>query len=407
MKHTSKPALQTVIACIAIQLCLGTAYLWSLFQTGIAQSIFGGDNAPASLTFSLILCMTAIGGLIAGKLSTKYSLSFIIRFSGVLSCIGLLMASRVTEDAPLLLWLGYGILTGLGMAIAYSASIACAQRWYPEKKGFITGVIVSALGFGGVIFTPVIEMSIIYFGGAGIGEVRTFFVLAIVFLLVSVVSSIFIIQPPSPSQSNALTGAEGQVQMRPSQMLRDIRFYLIACTFALGCIGGMMMITFAKPIAEARGLAATASIGVVLISLFNSGGRLACGILSDKLGRYPSLLILLCGSTIFSLSVNVVTGYAIYLCIGCIGFFYGGLLTIFPPITADLFGTEHYPINYGFVLLGFGVGGVTATQVSSYYKNLATYDISLMSPAFYIAATCSFVGILLVLVLRKLEAKKT
>ncbi len=394
-----------VVASIAIQLCLGIAYIWSIFQTGVAESIFSGDNAAASLTFSLLLFTLTIGSVIGGKLAAKTSTRAIVITGGIIISAGFFLASFVTARFPWLLWLTYGVMGGVGMGFTYSTTIACAQKWYPEKKGLVTGLVVAALGFGGVVFTPIIEGLIRHFGGPALGEGPTFRVLSGVFLVVCTVGGLFLKNPPenfcSPANNGAQNVAAAQrPSLSPRQMLGNPRFYLVAVTMLVACMGGLMMIGFAKPIAVAKGMAETATIGVLVISMCNSLGRLLWGMISDKLGRIHTMLVLLAGSAVCSLLVNVANGYLIYVLIGCIGFFYGGFLSNFPALTADLFGPKHMATNYGFVLLGFGSGAVIASYIAGYYKNLASQDISLMFPAFIIAAACAGLGLVLMLALK-------
>jgi len=188
-------------------------------------------------------------------------------------------------------------------------------------------------------------------------------------------------------------------------MLRNPKFYLVTVTYMLACMSGLMMIGFAKPIAVARGLESTATIGVLAISMFNSIGRLLWGIVSDKLGRRNTILILLTGTAVLSLLVNAVSGYWIYVLIALIGFFYGGNMCTFPALTADLFGAKHMATNYGFVLLGFGGGAIISSQIAGYYKNVAASDISLMFPAFVIASCCAAGGIVMILILKRMGKK--
>ena len=395
----SSQRIVPVLASIAIQLCLGTAYIWSVFQTGIANSIFGGDNAAASLTFSLLLSTLTIGSVFGGKLAARYSTRSIVILGGFILSAGFFIASLTTPEAPWLLWLGYGLMGGVGMGFTYSTTIACVQKWFPEKKGFVTGLIVSALGFGGVVFTPIVEGFIRYFGGPQAGEPKTFLALSCIFLVVCTIGGLFLSNPPSGAPGNA-GAATPDNSLPPSRVLRDGRFYIITFTLMLACVGGLMMIGFAKPIAVAKGLGATATVGVLVISMFNSVGRLFWGTVSDKLGRKQTILVLLAGSGALSLLVNSAEGYAIYALIGCIGFFYGGFLSTFPSLTADLFGPRHMATNYGMVLLGFGVGAIASSSIAGHYKNLAATDISLMAPAFTIAAGCAGAGVVLMLLLR-------
>lgn len=393
-----------IVASIAIQLCLGIAYIWSVFQTGIANSIFNGDNAAASLTFSLLLATLTVGSVIGGKLAAKFSTRTIVIIGGVILSAGFMLASFANASIPWLLWVGYGVMGGTGMGFTYSTTIACAQKWFPEKKGFVTGLIVAALGFGGVVFTPIIERLIELFGGPQVGEPQTFMVLSGIFLVVCTVGGLFLKNPPE-IQSQAVSSAPDN-SLSPSQVLKDPRFYIITLSLMLACMGGLMMIGFAKPIAVARGLGETATIGVLVISMCNSLGRLTWGMISDKLGRKRTIIILLLGSGILSALVSSVSGYFIYVLIGFIGFFYGGFLSNFPSLTADLFGPKHMATNYGMVLLGFGAGAVASSYIAGYYKNVAAQDISLMSPAFFIAAGCACVAILLMLLLKKKPIKE-
>lgn len=410
MKKTGYNRLIPVLASIAIQLCLGVAYVWSVFQTGIAKSIFSGDNAQAALTFSLLLATLTIGSVLGGKLAAKYSTQIVVIIGGVILSVGFFLASFVTSSAPYLLWLTYGVMGGVGMGFTYSTTIACAQKWFPDKKGMVTGLIVSALGFGGVVFTPIIEMLIKNFGGASVGEFKTFRVLSLIFLVVCTIGGLLLKNPPAdfapPVKGKAAKKPTNTtVDYSPSQVLKNPRFYLVTLTLMLACMGGLMMIGFAKPIAVAKGLASTATIGVLAISMCNSLGRLFWGMISDKIGRKVTLISLLAGSAVLSLLVNMANGYAIYVLIGLIGFFYGGFLSVFPALTADLFGAKHMATNYGMVLCGFGIGAVVSSYIAGYYKNLAATDIKLIFPAFVIAAACAGAGILLMLLLKPAKAQ--
>jgi OFA family oxalate/formate antiporter-like MFS transporter len=395
-----------VIAAIAIQLCLGTAYVWSIFQTGIANSIFGGDNAAAGLSFSLLLAMLTVGGTIGGKLQDKFGPRVIVIFGGFILAIGFFAASFVTVSVPWLLWLTYGILGGIGMGFTYSTTIACAQKWFPDKRGFITGLIVAALGFGGVLFTPIIEALIKNFGGVGIGELKTFRILSIIFIVVCTIGGLLVKNPPKgyvPEGYIPKAGgsAKANFDYTPAQILKMPQFYIITGTMMLACMGGLMMIGFAKPIAIAKNMASTATIGVLIISLCNSFGRLFWGWVSDKLGRKKTIILLLAGTAVLSLLVNLAVSYFIYILIGGIGFLYGGFLSTFPAYTSDLFGTKYMATNYGMVLVGFGLGAVISSYIAGYFKNVAAQDINLMFPAFMIASIAAVVGIFLILIIKK------
>jgi len=161
-----------------------------------------------------------------------------------------------------------------------------------------------------------------------------------------------------------------------------------------------MMIGFAKPIAEAKGLAEAAVIGVLAVTLSNSMGRLIWGAVSDKLGCVNTLIVLLTGSAALSLLVNMAEGYWLFVLIAFIGFFYGGILGSFPSLTSNLFGAKYMAANYGFVLLGFGVGAIISSQIAGHFRNVARDDISLMFPAFVIGSCCAAAGAVIMIFLK-------
>lgn len=408
-KAMRKKGIITLVAAIAIQLCLGVAYIWGVFQTGIADSIFSGDNAKSALTFSLLLATLSIGSVVGGKLAAKWSTRVVVIIGGVILSLGFFCAGFVTASAGWLLWLTIGVMGGVGMGFTYSTTIALAQKWFPEKKGLVTGIIVSALGFGGVIFTPMVEALIEVFGGKGVGEGYTFMVLSGIFLVVCTLGGLAMSNPPESDESVvSVSDSSSSIKRNYStkEMFCSPKYYIMVVTFALACMGGLMMIGFASPIAVAKDMAQYASLGVMLISIFNALGRLFWGIVGEKIGKINTIVILLVGSGILSLLVNLATGAWIFILIGGIGFFYGGLLSNFPVLTAEVFGAKNVAVNYGFVLLGFGVGAIVSSQIAGYYKDIAVNNIDLMFPAFIIAASCALVAVMLILLLKFLMIRE-
>lgn len=403
----------TVISCVVIQLCLGTSYIWSVFQTGIAAKLFGGDNAAAALTFSLMLGMLTFGSTFGGRLQLRIGPAGVIRAGGAVLGAGFLLASFATIDAPWILWLGYGVVGGFGMGMIYSTSIATAQKWFPDKRGFITGLIVSSLGFGGVVFTPVARAFI-----ASVGELSTFAWLAVIFVAICMAGSLFVKSPPDgykpagwepPASAQAARGPD----FSPRAMAATPQFYLITASLMLACMAGLMAIGFAAPIAVAKGLSAsTAAAGVMIVSIFNSFGRLFWGGLSDRIGRKNTLLILLALTAGLILLVIPAGGYAFLVLMAVVGFSYGGFLGVFPSLTADYFGVKNMGMNYGIVMVGFGAGAIVSSYVAGFFKNAAALagggtDLARMQPAFVFASLAAAAGLALVALLKPPALGKT
>jgi len=398
----------TVVAAVAIQLTLGVIYIWSVFQNGIKDTIFGGDNAAAALTFSLVVALMCVGSIVSGKLVERFSTRPIVFIGGLIMSLGIFSAAFVTAENPWLLWLTYGVLGGFGMGFAYSTTIACAQKWYPHKKGLVSGFIVFGLGFGGVVFTPVAEWAIVQFGGQGAGEQPTFILLAGIILVVCSIGSFFIKDAPdgymTSSVASSATAQKVVKNLTTMEMFKTPQFYLLTICFVFACLAGFMTSGFARPIAVARDLTNPA-IAVLAFTLFNSAGRLFWGMVSDKLGRINTLILLLSFTAILIILLAYAVGFWVYVLIAVVGFSFGGFLSNFPSLTADLFGSKYMAGNYGFVLLGFGSSALIATQIAGYYKDIADKygDISLMTPAFYIASACAVAGIVIMLILKKMS----
>ncbi len=402
-KNKSPNRILTLISVIVIQLCVGIAYIWSVFQSGIAQSLFGGNNASASLPYSILLAILSAGSIIGGILASKISIKYVVMIGGFIISLGFFLASFTTPQFPEALWLTYGVLGGIGMGFVYSPSIACVQKCFPDKKGLVTGLVVAGLGLGGVVFTPIVESIITYYGGVGNGELMAFRIIAVIFLVVCTVGSLFLSTPKVAATSAVSANIK---DLRPTQVLKSPMFYLITLSMMLACMSGLMMIGFAKPIAIGRGMVETASIGVLMISLSNAAGRLVWGMVSDKIGRINTLVILMLGAATMSLLVNFAQGALIFVLIAFVGFFYGGFLSTFPSLTAEAFGPKNVAINYGMVLIGFGFAAIIASYIAGVFLNLADGDMDKMFPAFAIAATCALIGVGIILIVKKMLNNK-
>ncbi|MDD4688724.1 MAG: OFA family MFS transporter [Eubacteriales bacterium] len=396
-----------VIAGIAIQLCLGTAYIWGVFQKGVAIHLFDGNNADAGLAFSILLSMLTLGSTIGGYLQNKYSTRPVVIIGGIILAIGFFMASYTPVTMGWMIWITYGVIGGFGMGMTYSTTIACCQKWFPDKRGLITGIIVSALGFGGVVFTPFAEMLITKYGAGnpGIGELVTFRWLSLIFIVVCTIGGLFTNNPPNGYSPKGWTppvpktGVKQQ-DFTPLQALKTPQFYALTFTLMLACMAGLMMIAFGKTIAGYQPeLQHIAVAGVMAVTLFNSFGRLFWGWVSDKIGRRTTILLLLVGTAICVLLVKlVVTSILFFALVAAIGFLYGGYLGTFPAITADYFGSKHVGMIYGMVLLGFGIGAVLASYIGGYFIDAAkaadpnVLDIKILFTAFIIASVTSIIG---------------
>lgn len=386
-----------VFAGIAIQLCLGTAYIWGVFQPEVVKTL-QWDNKGAALTFSVLLGVLTLGSTIGGLIQDRFSPKPVIIGGGFILGLGFFLASFATAQAPWVMWLTYGIIGGFGMGTTYTTTIAVCQKWFPDKRGLITGIIVAALGFGGLVFTPIAKTLI---GSSGV--MSTFKWFGIIFVIVTFIGAFFIKNPPAGYKPAGWTppvkkeGAAHVQDFTPAQVLKTPQFYMITITLMLASAAGLMVIPFAKILGISGGLPdAVAISGVMVISGFNSAGRLFWGWASDRLGRKNTLLILLLLAGTSILFVAAAKMYMILVLIAIVGFSYGGFLGVFPALTADFFGTKSMGVNYGMVLLGFGIGAVASSYVAGYFKDLTGGFVI----PFIVAAVAAFIGAVVIFFLK-------
>ncbi|NLY43791.1 MAG: OFA family MFS transporter [Clostridiaceae bacterium] len=402
-----------IIASVAIQMCLGTAYIWGVFQSYLIVSSTTPDalfNWPAThgtLAYALLLLMLTVGSTAGGRIQDKLkSPRPVIMAGSIVLGIGFILVKYVTESTPWLLWLSYGILGGFGMGMSYTTTIAACQKWFPDKRGFATGIIVSALGFGGLVFTPIAEALI-----KDYGVLNTFAIFGVLFMIVGVIGALFINNPPKdykpegwvPSSTKNATTTHNYT---PLEVLKTYQFYMIIIAFMCATAAGSMMIPMAKILGlqPSSGLTPEAAvIGVMAITGCNSFGRLFWGWISDRIGRKTTLLILLVIAGLSIVSVSFTTSYLMLAMIALIGFSYGGFLGVFPAITADYWGPKYVATIYGMILFGFGVGAVASSYIVAYLSQTKEF-----SKAFLIAGIASAIGFIIVLFMKapKLKSKE-
>ncbi|HOJ81011.1 MAG TPA: OFA family MFS transporter [Clostridiales bacterium] len=393
-----------VAASIAIQLCMGTAYIWSVFQSYLIISpttpdaLFDWPASYGTLAYSLLLGLLTAGSTIGGKLQEKVSPRTVVIAAGVVLGSGFFLVRFITESSPWLLWLTYGVMGGIGMGMSYTTTIACCQKWFPDKRGLVTGIIVSALGSGGLVFTPVAEALI-----AKYGVLNTFSILGVVFFIVNVAGAFCIINPPEDYKPRGWTppaqkaGAAAH-SFTPSEAIRTPQFYMVIIAFMCATAAGSMMIPMAKILGlqPDSGLTKEAAVaGVMIISCFNSFGRLFWAGLSDRLGRKRVLLILLVIAALSIIGVSFTRGYLMLAFIAVIGFSYGGFLGVFPALTADFWGTKNVATIYGMILLGFGAGAVVSSYVVAYFSAAKAF-----TTAFAIAGAAAAAGFVIMALLK-------
>lgn len=363
-----------VIGAILIQLCLGAIYAWSVFTPSLVEADW--TKAQTQAVFAAGLAFFAIVMVIAGRLLPKLGPRKLAYSGGIVLGLGYLLAGLFGGNNFWIILIFIGIVGGSGIGLAYVVPIAVGMRWFPDKKGLITGLAVAGFGFGAMLWVKLAGT----WGNliANLGLSLTFTIYGIVFFIIIMIGGIWMVFPPEDWKPEGWTPPnetkDSKVIKIPdlgsAQMLKTPQYYMILLTFAFGASAGLMSIGLMKlyPMqaltnsglsqAAASGIAGTAM--AVFFSLANGFGRIAWGAMSDKLGRRNSIIMMMASQGIIVILFQWMVGTPALLYLGAtlIGFNFGGNFALFPTITADTFGTKFIGQNYGWVFLAYGIGGI-------------------------------------------------
>ncbi len=356
-----------VVGAVIVQLCLGAVYAWSLFNQPLIDK-FGWDKPDVVLTFSITIATMSIFTIIAGKIQDKIGPRWVATCGGILLGAGLILASNATSITQLYIF--YGLIGGAGIGTAYVCPLATCLKWFPDKRGLISGIAVAGFGAGSLVFKPLILVFMASFGVSA-----TFLYLGIIYLIAIVLGAQLLVVPPAGFVPAGWTppavSAGGGQDFSTGQMLGTMQFYALWVMFLFGCMAGLMVIGLAKDIGTelVKLDAAAAANAVVIVAIFNAAGRIIWGTLSDKLGRINSLVVMyiLAAVAMFSMSAVTMNNITFLALCSLIGFCFGGFLALFPSITTDYYGTKNLGTNYGIIFLAYGsaaiVGPIIGTSV--------------------------------------------
>ena len=378
-----------VLGAILIQVCIGSVYSWSLFNNPLSEK-FGWDKNSIVFTFSMVVFIFALTTIFSGRLQDKIGPRKVSLIGGTIYGIGLLLTS--TADSILELYLYYGVIAGIGIGFCYVCPLSTCVKWFPDKKGLITGITVGAFGLGSMVFESIIENLLLY---KGVSE--TFFYLGLIYMLLIIIGSLLLSLPketvntvPTVSDSTA-NGNTLSPNYTLKEMIKTKTFPWIWGLYFLGTITGLLIIGLAKDIGvQLVGLNEhTASAIVAVIALFNASGRLILGSLSDKLGCIKVILALFIATALsmFYMTFIDLNLFTFFLTVSIVTFCFGGYLAIFPVLTGNLYGTKNLGANYGLVYQAYGISALIGPIISA--------NSGSMINTFLISAIISLVGIAL------------
>ena len=385
-----------ILGAILIQLALGAIYAWSVYTRLLVEE--GWTRTQTQLVFSTGLAVFAIVMVISGRMLPKIGPRKLALASGIVLGSGYILSGAFGAGNFLTTLFFIGVMGGSGIGLGYVVPIAVGMRWFPDKKGMITGLAVAGFGFGATLWMALADRLGPLGGGellVSIGISNTFIVYGIAYLLIVSVGSIWMVFPPEgwlpdgfiPPKATK-SNAAGTINFSSSEMLRTPQYYLILLTFTFSAAAGLMSIglmrlwpqealtrTGISP--EAAGAAATLAMAV-FFALFNGLGRIVWGIISDKTGRKKSIIIMMVTQGLFVFLFQWMAGniYSLYIFAMLIGFNFGGNFALFPTITADTFGTKYVGQNYGWVFLAYAAGGIFGPVMGGKLGDLNNFPLA-------------------------------
>lgn len=348
------PRWRVLAGTVAMQLCTGAIYTWSLFVGPLHEKYLWSKN-EIMLAYSINILTLALTTVFSGKMQDRIGPRITAALGGVALGGGLIMAAGA--DTLFKLYMTYGIVAGFGVGMVYPCPMATCVKWFPRQKGLITGVTVGAFGIGGVVFKGLIVGLL-----AGYGVSGTLWRMGVVYMVMIVAGAQLLKLPTAITAaggSGIFTEAREYTQR---DMLRTPSFYWLWASFLLGTVGGLFVIGTIKDLAaEIAGADGGTAAGMVAIaSLGNAGGRLLFGFLSDRWGRIKTVVFLnfitaavMAAMTVLEVDMNI---FIVYTAVVSASF--GGLLAIYPAITAELYGTRHLGGNYGIVFAAYGTAAL-------------------------------------------------
>ncbi len=392
------------VAAIVIQLCLGTVYAWSVFKNPLMQ-MHGWEGKTVQYTFMLLMLIIGLAAAFGGTLVDKKGPRFVATIGGILFAIGTLVAGYADQIGNIvLLYIGFGVIAALGNGFGYVTPIATLIRWFPDKRGLVTGLAVMGFGAGAFFMGQIAPHMITYFkqideSGNVIasGVANTWYIWGIIFLVLVVGFAQFFKNPPQGWLPAGFKPAASTVSAADSFMFGEAvkrpQWWMLWAMLCLNVSAGLGLISQHSPLAQelfikTKGLVGTltpeqialvAAAGgtvVAIAAIFNGLGRLFWAKISDNIGRRMVFLIMFATQAVVYLLVAMgyVSNYYLFIVVSCFLLAcYGGGFATMPAFAADSFGPAYIGKVYGFMLTAWSAAGLIGPYVFEAFKDQSLF----------------------------------
>ncbi|HES5331845.1 TPA: OFA family MFS transporter [Streptococcus pyogenes] len=366
MEKTKRYIIAT--AGILLHLMLGSTYAWSVYRNPILQET-GWDQAPVAFAFSLAIFCLGLSAAFMGNLVEQYGPRLTGTVSAILYASGNMLTGLAIDRKEIwLLYIGYGVIGGLGLGAGYITPISTIIKWFPDKRSMATGFAIMGFGFASLLTSPIAQWLI-----ETEGLVATFYLLGLIYLIVMLFASQLIIKPTAAEiaildkkrlQNNSYL-IEG---MTAKEALKTKSFYCLWVILFINITCGLGLISVVAPMAQdLTGMSPEMSAIVVgAMGIFNGFGRLVWASLSDYIGRRVTVILLFLVSIIMTISLIFAHSSLIFMIsIATLMTCYGAGFSLIPPYLSDLFGAKELATLHGYILTAWAIAALTGPMLLS------------------------------------------
>lgn len=358
----------TILAAgAAIQVLTGLPAAWGVFQQPVMEE-YGLSEQGAGYAFGILIAAFGVGCVLGGFLQDRHGPRCAGLWGTALLCGGFFAAGLLPPGSAWTFFLAFSIPAGLGTAFLYPSIQSCAQKWYADRKGLATGVIGGAVGLSGAFLTVFVRTAVRGFWVVQ-GIRGAFWALGAVTLPVCLVGSLLLQDPPQTGQTQKpQENGKNTIDLAPQQMLRTKQYWLCAGAVCFSTPAVLLFSPIILKLGMERGLEVQAALwSVVLGSVGSAAGRLLMPLLSDRIGRRPTDMLLFAVSAGLSAGFAFAQGWGVVACYAGLTFCYSALAAVLPALSTDLFGFPHAGVNYGFLALGQSVGSLAFPFAANFF----------------------------------------
>ncbi|MGT2828875.1 OFA family MFS transporter [Streptococcus hillyeri] len=381
MKKTNR---YVVAVCgVLLHLMLGSTYAWSVYRNPIVSET-GWSLSSIAFAFSLAIFCLGLSAAFMGRLVEKFGPRVTGSISAVLYSLGnVLTGYAIAQEELWLLYLGYGILGGLGLGAGYITPVSTIIKWFPDKRGLATGLAIMGFGFASLLTSPVAQYLI-----ETQGLVNTFYLLGGLYFVVMITVS-QLIKRPTQEESKRLAAnakdakkADLTVGMTANDALKTREFYILWMILFINIACGLGIISVIAPMAQdLTGMSPEAAAVVVgLMGIFNGFGRLIWAWISDYIGRPLTFIILLVVNILMAFSLILFrTPLMFTMAMAALMTCYGAGFSLIPPYLSDIFGAKELAALHGYSLTAWAMAALVGPMLLSVtFEATDSYTVTLL-----------------------------